>query len=62
MNKHYRSSLQLIIVVAITLLAAKYWLDLPFGYGIVLFLGTVIYTIYRDIQAARAETRVINET
>ncbi|MBM7706417.1 hypothetical protein JOD03_001320 [Chryseomicrobium aureum] len=54
MNPHYLASLKLLLLVVTILGIAKFWLDLPLGFGIVIFLGTVAYTIYKDVQAARS--------
>ena len=54
MNKHYLASLKLVVLVVAILGIAKFWLDLPLGFGIVIFLGIVAYTIYKDSQAARS--------
>ncbi|MFA1642079.1 hypothetical protein AB5N96_04330 [Chryseomicrobium imtechense] len=54
MNKQYLASLKLLLLVAAILGIAKFWLDLPLGFGIVIVLGTVAYTIYKDVQAARS--------
>lgn len=53
MNKYHRSSLQLIFIVAITLILSMYWLDLKIGYGIVFLLVAVGYTIYLNFNALK---------
>ncbi|AUD15066.1 MULTISPECIES: hypothetical protein [unclassified Planococcus (in: firmicutes)] len=53
MNKYHRSSLQLLIIVAITLILSVYWLNLEIGYGIIFLLITVGYTIYLNSNAAK---------
>ena len=53
MNKYHRSSLQLLIIVAITLILSVYWLNLEIGYGIIFLFITVGYTIYLNSNAAK---------
>lgn len=53
MNKYHRSSLQLIFIVAITLIVSVYWLDLKIGYGIILLFIAVGYTIYLNFNAVK---------
>lgn len=53
MNKYYRSSLQLLIIVAITLIISVYWLNLEIGYGIIFLLIAVGYTVYLNSNAAK---------
>lgn len=51
MNKYHRSSLQLIFIVAITLIVSVCWLNLEIGYGIILLFMAVGYTIYLNFNA-----------
>ncbi|WP_077299285.1 hypothetical protein [Virgibacillus pantothenticus] len=53
MNKYHRSSLQLIFIIAITLILSTYWLDLKIGYGIVFLFVAVGYTIYLNFKASK---------
>ena len=53
MNKYYRSSLQLIFIVTMTLILSTYWLDLEIGFGIILLIIAVGYTIYRNLRSRR---------
>ncbi len=53
MNKYHRSSLQLLIIIAITLILSVYWLNLEIGYGILFLLIAVVYTIYLNSKAAK---------
>ncbi|ALS79160.1 hypothetical protein AUO94_11005 [Planococcus kocurii] len=53
MNKHHRSSLQLLIIVTITLILSVYWLNLEIGYGIIFLFIAVGYTIYLNSNAAK---------
>ncbi|MFD1927668.1 hypothetical protein ACFSFY_06260 [Sporosarcina siberiensis] len=55
MNKHHLSSLLLIIIVSITIILSTYWLDLEIGYGIILLLIAVGYTIYLNFKNFKAE-------
>ncbi|MHA6261386.1 hypothetical protein ACXYMX_16100 [Sporosarcina sp. CAU 1771] len=55
MNKYHRSSLLLIIIVTITVILSTYWLDLEVGYGIILLLLAVGYTIFLNFTALRNE-------
>ena len=55
MNKYHRSSLLLIIIVSITVFLSTYWLDLEIGYGIILLIIAVGYTIYLNFKALRNE-------
>ena len=55
MNKYHRSSLQLIFIVTMTLILSTYWLDLEIGYGIILLVVAVGYTIYLNFKASRRE-------
>lgn len=57
MNKYHRSSLLLIIIVSITIILSTYWLDLEIGYGIILLLIAVGYTIYLNFKALRYEQK-----
>ena len=57
MNKYQRSSLQLILIVTLTLILATYWLDLKIGYGIIFLIIAVGYTIYLNFKASRREQR-----
>ena len=57
MNKYHRSSLQLILIVTLTLILATYWLDLKIGYGIIFLFIAVGYTIYLNFKASRREQR-----
>lgn len=57
MNKYHRSSLQLILIVTLTLILATYWLDLKIGYGIIFLIIAVGYTIYLNFKASRREQR-----
>lgn len=57
MNKYHRSSLQLIFIVAITLILSTYWLDLKIGYGIVFLLVAVGYTIYLNFNAVKNKAK-----
>jgi len=38
-----------------TLILSIYWLDLEIGYGIILLIIAVGYTIYRNIKASKRE-------
>lgn len=53
MNKYHRSSIQLILIVAIILLVSVYWLNLEIGYGIILLFIAVGYTIYLNFNAIK---------
>lgn len=55
MNKYHRSSIQLIFIIAITLIVAVYGLKLEIGYGIVLLCIAVVYTIYLNFKAVKKE-------
>lgn len=57
MNKYHRSSLLLIIIVSITVFLSTYWLDLEIGYGIILLIIAVGYTIYLNFNALRNEQK-----
>lgn len=57
MNSYHRSSLLLIIIVSLTIILSTYWLDLEIGYGIILLLIAVGYTIYLNLQALRKEQK-----
>lgn len=57
MNKYHRSSLQLIFIVAITLIVSVYWLDLKIGYGIIFLLIAVGYTIYLNFKNFEVEKK-----
>lgn len=57
MNKFHRSSLLLIIIVSITVFLSTYWLDLEIGYGIILLIIAVGYTIYLNFKALRNEQK-----
>jgi len=57
MNKYHRSSLLLIIIVSITIILSTYWLDLEIGYGIILLIIAVGYTIYLNFKALRNEQK-----
>jgi len=57
MNKYHRSSLLLIIIVSITIILSTYWLNLEIGYGIILLLIAVGYTIYLNFKALRYEQK-----
>lgn len=57
MNKYQQSSLLLIIIVSITIMISAYWLNLEIGYGIILLLLAVGYTIYLNFKALRNEPK-----
>lgn len=57
MNKYHRSSLLLIIIVSITIILSAHWLDLKIGYGILLLLLAVGYTIYLNLKTLRNEQK-----
>lgn len=55
MNKYHRSSLQLILIVGITVLIAVYVLGLEIGYSIILLPILVGYTIYLNFKSIRQD-------
>lgn len=57
MNKHHRSSLQLIVVIALTILISVYGFGLEVGYGIIFLFITVGYTVYLNFIAFKKEQK-----
>ena len=57
MNVYHRSSLLLIVIVSITIILSTYWFGLEIGYGIILLLIAVGYTIYLNLKAFRIEQK-----
>ncbi len=57
MNKYHRSSLWIIFIVTMSLILSTYWLNLEFGYGIILLLIVVGYAIYLNFKALRNEQK-----
>ena len=55
MSKHHLSSLRLVLIVTIVVLLGVYWLGMELGYGMVLLIGTVGYTIYLNFKEAKKE-------
>ncbi len=53
MNKYHRSSLQLILIISITLIVAVYGMNLEIGYGIILLFITVGSTLFLNFKSAR---------
>ena len=58
MNNYHRSSIQIIMIVAISLILSTFWLDLEIGYGITLLLIAVGYAVYLNLKALRNEKKV----
>ncbi|KOP29110.1 hypothetical protein ADM98_09365 [Exiguobacterium sp. BMC-KP] len=55
MSKYHLSSIRLVLIVVITSSILYLGFDWELGYGIILLIGLVGFTIYRNFEAARIE-------